>query len=447
MKNMYTDIIELSDQELQETALYNNFQERSELTQEIVARKPDFFEKWSLFIFLFLLLSLFIGTWFINYPDIIEGTAVLTGDNAPKEIVSKQSGRLTALFVKNNQAVKQGEIIGWIEGNASTKEVINLSKKLENSIALLEQNNATAVSALFQHHFQNLGEIQTLYQTFITAWQQYNDYLVNGFYYKRKSMLHSDIASLQRIQGETNTQKLLTETENTLAKKTFEMNETLFKEKVISAEEYRQAQAALMTKQKIVPQIEINVLSLQNQIRDKQKEIDQLNHDILQQQKIFEQALHSLKSNVDEWLRIYTIQAPVDGQVVFLLPIQQNKHIEQGKLLGYVNPLDSKYYTEIRLSQINFGKVDTGMKVQLRFEAYPYQETGFVQGTLNYISKVAIDSGFVGTVRLDNGLTTNQNKELQYKPGLKAKALIITRDRRLLERLYYSIVKSASLNK
>lgn len=444
---MYTDIIELSDQELQETALYNNFQERSELTQEIVARKPDFFEKWSLFIFLFLLLSLFIGTWFINYPDIIEGTAVLTGDNAPKEIVSKQSGRLTALFVKNNQAVKQGEIIGWIEGNASTKEVINLSKKLENSIALLEQNNATAVSALFQHHFQNLGEIQTLYQTFITAWQQYNDYLVNGFYYKRKSMLHSDIASLQRIQGETNTQKLLTETENTLAKKTFEMNETLFKEKVISAEEYRQAQAALMTKQKIVPQIEINVLSLQNQIRDKQKEIDQLNHDILQQQKIFEQALHSLKSNVDEWLRIYTIQAPVDGQVVFLLPIQQNKHIEQGKLLGYVNPLDSKYYTEIRLSQINFGKVDTGMKVQLRFEAYPYQETGFVQGTLNYISKVAIDSGFVGTVRLDNGLTTNQNKELQYKPGLKAKALIITRDRRLLERLYYSIVKSASLNK
>nr|WP_262915615.1 HlyD family secretion protein [Niabella ginsengisoli] len=146
-------------------------------------------------------------------------------------------------------------------------------------------------------------------------------------------------------------------------------------------------------------------------------------------------------------MRQYTLQAPVDGQITFILPVQKNQHIEQGKLLGYVNPPDSKYYAEIKLAQYNFGKVDTGMKVQLRFDAYPYQETGFVPGTLNYISKVAIDSGFVGTVRLDKGLTTNQQKALPYKPGLKAQALIITKDQRLLERLYYNIVKSTSLNK
>lgn len=255
------------------------------------------------------------------------------------------------------------------------------------------------------------------------------------------------IAALEGMKGKTAAQKNLTQQENELAKKTFEMNDILYKEKVISAEEYRQAQAALMNKQKAEPQMDATILSQQNQVRDKQKEIDQLNHDIFQQQKIFEQALHTLKSNVDEWLRQYTIPAPVDGQVVFVLPLQQNQYIDQGKLLGYVNPPDSKYYAEVRLAQNNFGKVDTGMKVQLRFDAYPYQETGFVPGTLNYISKVAIDSGFLGTVRLDKGLITNQDKKLQYKPGLKAQALVITKDMRLLERLYYNIVKSTSLNK
>lgn len=235
-------------------------------------------------------------------------------------------------------------------------------------------------------------------------------------------MLNSDIASLQNMKGKTSVQKSITQQENELARKTFEMNEILFKEKVISAEEYRQAQTALMGKQKTEPQMDVNLLSQQNQIRDKQKEIDQLNHNIIQQQKIFEQALHTLKSMVEEWLRTYTIQAPVEGQVAFVLPIQQNQHIEQGKLLGYINPPDSRYYAEVRLSQNNFGKVDSGMKVQLRFDAYPYQESGFVPGTLDYISKVAIDSGFLGTVKLDKGLTTNQSKEIQYKPGLKAQA-------------------------
>jgi len=441
-----SDRIELSDDALRAASINKIFDERSEVAQEIISRKPDFFEKWSLLVFLILLLLLLIGTWFIRYPDIIEGNAILTGDNAPKEIVPKQNGRLTALFVKNNQQVIQGEILGWLESNASTQEVIELSKKLESSTDLLGQSNPGAISAMFNQRFKNLGELQVPYQTFITAWQQYNDYLVNGFYYRRKKMLHSDIASLQNIQGKTSVQKSITRNENELAKKTFEMNETLFKEKVISAEEYRQAQAALLSKQKAEPQMEVSILSQQNQIRDKQKEIDQLNHDIFQQQKIFEQALHTLKSSVDEWLRTYTIQAPVDGQVVFILPVQQNQFIQQGKLLGYINPPDSKYYAEIRLSQKNFGKVDSGMKVQLRFDAYPYQETGFVEGTINYISRVAVDSGFLGTVNLDKGLITNQNKELQYKTGLKAQAHIITKDMRLLERLYYIIVRNISLN-
>jgi HlyD family secretion protein len=40
------------------------------------------------------------------------------------------------------------------------------------------------------------------------------------------------------------------------------------------------------------------------------------------------------------------------------------------------------------------GEADTVMQVQLGFDAYPYQEMGFVKGKLNHISKIATDSGF-----------------------------------------------------
>ena len=136
-----------------------------------------------------------------------------------------------------------------------------------------------------------------------------------------------------------------------------------------------------------------------------------------------------------------------DGRVFFTLPLQQNKFIEQGKLLGYINPPDSKYYVEISLPQQNSGKVDAGMQVQLRFDAYPYQEIGFVKGKLDYISPIASDTGFLATIRLDSGLVTNLKNKIQYKNGLQAQALVITKDMRLLQRLYYNIVKAISPGK
>lgn len=438
---------EISPQDLQDVSLNKTFDERSEVAQEIISRKPDFYEKWALLVFLFLLLLLTVGTWFIKYPDIIQTSAVLTSNNAPKEIIVKQTGRLTALFAKNNQQVKEGEMLGWIESNADTKEVIELSGRLDSSVSMLGSGKPELIARVFNKGFSGLGELQTNYQTFVTALQQYNDYLVNGFYSRRKQLLHGDIAALQSMRTNAAQQKDITSKDNELAKKTFEMNEMLYKEKIISAEEYRQAQSALLNKQKSDPQMEMSIIAQQNQIRDKQKEIDQLSHDILQQQQTFEQALRTLKSNVDNWLKQYTIQAPADGIVVFALPVQQNQYLQIGKLLGYVNPPDSKYHAEIKLPQNNFGKVDTGMKVQLRFDAYPYQEIGFVPGTLNYVSNIAVDSSFIGTVRLDNGLNTNQHKTIQYKNGLKAQALIITKDMRLMQRLYYSIVKATSVNK
>jgi HlyD family secretion protein len=447
MKEIQDETIVLSDEAMQETSMYKNFKERSDIAQEVISRKPDFFEKWALLTFLIILLLLTTGTWFIKYPDIIQASAVLTGHDAPKEIIPKQTGRVTALFAQNGQQVKQGEILGWIESNADTKEIVELSQRLDSSVKMLGNGRPGEIADLFTKRFNNLGELQTSYQTFVSALLLYNDYLVNGFYSRKKQFLNNDIASLQNMKNKVSQQKKITSEDNELAKKTFEMNETLYKERVISSEEYRQAQSALLNKQKADPQMDVSIISQQNQIRDKQKEIDQMNHDILQQQQTFEQALQTLRSNVDDWLRKYTIQAPTDGTVVFALPLQQNQYLLQGKLLGYVNPPDSKYYAEIKLSQNNFGKVDTGMKVQLRFDAYPYQETGFVHGTLNYISNISIDSAFLGTVRLDNSLNTSQHKAIQYKTGLKAQALIITKEMRLLERLYYSIVKSTSLNK
>ncbi|MGN6492340.1 MAG: hypothetical protein ACTHLE_10135 [Agriterribacter sp.] len=356
MKALPTDTIELSDEDLKETSIHGNFSERSEVSQEIISRKPDFYERWALLIFLIILLILTTSTWFIKYPDIVQASAILKGSNAPKEIIPRETGKLAVLFVKNNQQVKQGDILGWVESNADAREVIDLATRLDSSMEIAGRGEPKNIAALFKRRFSRLGELQTAYQIFITALLQYNDYLVNGFYANKKSMLLNDIAALQNMQRIAVAQRKLTVEDNALAQKTFEMNKKLFEQNAITAEEYRQAQSILLNKQLSVPQADANIISQQSQIRDKQKEIDQLTHDILQQQLTFEQSLQTLKSNVEEWLKQYTLRSPADGMVVFTSPLEQNQFIEQGRLLGYVNPLDSKYYAEIKLQQNNLEK-------------------------------------------------------------------------------------------
>lgn len=433
--------------EATQNIMTKRFQSRSESAQEIISHQPTFLEKWALLLFLGILLILIAGTWFIRYPDIIEASGTLTADNAPKEIIPLQSGRLIKLFVKNNDKIKKDEMIGWIESTANTRQVLELSAKIDSSLSLIAQGNSEDVAGLFNNSYENLGELQIPYQAFNTALQQYNDYLVNGFYLRKKEMLINGMASLRKMNSLIEKQKTFTSQDRDSSTRSLAMNKILLEEKVISQEEYRTEVSKLISKQMAIPQLNESILTNQDQQRDQLKELEQLEHDISQQKIIFEQAIQTLKSSADDWKHKYILQSPLDGTVIFTLPLQQNKYIQQGQLLGYIIPPDSKFYAEIYLPQNNLGKVDTGMQVQLRFDAYPYQETGFLKGKINYISSIATDSGFYTTVHLSNGLITNLKNHIQYKKGLHAQAIVITKNMRLLQRIYYSMLKATSVGK
>ena len=415
---------------------------RSDTVQEIISRKPGFAERWALLLFLFILLLVFSGTWFIKYPDVIQVNASLTASNAPKEIVIRQDGKLIKLFVANDDIVTQGQTIAWIESTANHKEVVELSALLDKGIDDLSANETEKVSNLFKNGFQHLGELQSSYQQFITAWQQFNDYLVNGYYYKRKKILFDDYSFLQKMHQSLEEQKSLTQQDVQLTQESFDANNSLYKDKVISKQDLRDQRSKLVGKQMSLPQLASSLLSNENLQTAKQKEIDELEHTISQQKIIFQQALQTLKSLTDDWTRRYIIKAAVDGKIVFIIPLQENQFMQAGKTIGFVNPVDSRYYAQVTLPQANFGKIDTGQKVQLRFDAYPYQEFGVVEGKVSYISKVPSDSGFLSNIELPEGLITNYQRNIQYRSGLKSQALIITKDARLVQRFYYTIVKA-----
>lgn len=413
----------------------------SEEVQEFISRKPHFVERWALAIFFLVLFILFVSTWFVKYNDVLQATGILTAANAPKEIVPKQEGKLVKLFVANDAKVNEGDLIGWIESTGSHKQILALDSLINSAIILLENDEMEKASKLFESEMLQLGDVQPSYQQFITAWQQFNDFFVNGYCYKKKQQLLKDKTYLQQLHYSLEEQKQLSMQDLQLTSERFDANTSLFKDNVISKQELRDEKSKLLSKEMTKPQTDISLLNNEMQELSKQKELDELDHNISLQKNIFEQALHTLKSAVEAWTSKYVIKAAVTGKVVFVVLLQENQFLTPGKVLGYINPADAKYYVQANLTQANFGKLAVGQNAQLRFDAYPYQEFGHVNGVLKYISNIPSDTGFLSTIELPKGLITSAEKKIYYRHGLKCQIIISTKETRLMQRFFYDILK------
>jgi HlyD family secretion protein len=254
-------------------------------------------------------------------------------------------------------------------------------------------------------------------------------------------MLLKDRSNLEKLHNNLLNQKELEEQDLELAQKSFNANQTLRDKKVLSELDYNDEKSKFINKKLSLPQINNAIIGNESDQNAKQKEIAELDNTILQQKIIFQQALSTLKSQLDEWEKKYLLIAPIAGKVTFVTLIQENQQLQSNQTICYINPENSHYFAQLVIPQANLGKVAVGQKVLLKFSSYPFQEYGAVYGKVEFISPIATEDGYFAKVALQDGLKTNYGKQIMYRDGLQGNAEIITKDLRLLERFYYDLLK------
>jgi multidrug efflux pump subunit AcrA (membrane-fusion protein) len=427
-------------------ALPNNNSNRSSEVQEFISHKPNFIIRWGITIFFLVLLSLAAVCWFIQYPDLVTAKARLNSINAPKEIITHTDGKLIKIAVKENDTVQVGQVLAYMESLANPTAIQQVSSQIDTIQKLISNNQTNEIIHFFPNYsnqvlLNQLGEVQTSYQSFIQSFITFKDFLNNGFYLRKKTMLQTDLQNIQKLNAILITQKELLQKDLSLTNETFKANESLAKDKVISSMDYRNEESKLIAKKLSLPQINSAIVTNESQQNEKRKEIAELENQIIVQKNTFIQALQTIKSQLQAWEFKYLLKASITGTVSFTGFFQENQEIKNGQPLFYVQPTNTAYFVEMLIPQYNFGKIKLGQQVLLKFQAYPYEQYGAVVGKIDYINSTPSDSGYLAKVSLPDGLVTNYKKPLQYRNGLFAQADIITENMRLLERFYYNLVK------
>lgn len=133
------------------------------------------------------------------------------------------------------------------------------------------------------------------------------------------------------------------------------------------------------------------------------------------------------------------ILAPVAGVITDVSATQTGDKIQANTPLGGIAPKDARAVIKMEIAERDRAFLREGLPVKLKFNAFPYQRYGLINGTLEFISpatapgaktKEPVYEGHV-TLERDHYLVEDTKYPVRY--GMTATAEIVVRERRVID--------------
>ncbi|MBC1241010.1 HlyD family efflux transporter periplasmic adaptor subunit [Nostoc sp. 2RC] len=405
-------------------------------------------------------------------------------EGATQQLDSPVSGSVTAVNVKEGATVKAGQVLVQLESDVLRSELQQVQTKLEgllnrrsqldllkNQIILTiniqeQQNKSQELEkiaqinqaqqnldakqstynlerveklALVEQASQNINSTQIarkLAQTRLTRdsteVERYRQLLQEG------AIPQTKLVELQKVAEES--QRLQEQAKSDITQAQLRLKEELNRYRSLMSQAYSDIQLFKLRLQEqqnsyrsLIQAGKLAILKNQEQLKDLQTQITSVQSEILQTGG----QITSLKLQLQQRI----VRSPVDG-VIFELPIQKpGSVVEPGQLIAQVAPNDTPLILKAQIPSQESGFLKVGMPVKVKFDAYPFQDYGVVQGHVNWISPDSkiqrSEQGNTETYELEISLAQSYiqtaNKRIPITPGQTATAEVVIRQRRIID--------------
>ncbi|HZW23604.1 HlyD family efflux transporter periplasmic adaptor subunit [Noviherbaspirillum sp.] len=133
------------------------------------------------------------------------------------------------------------------------------------------------------------------------------------------------------------------------------------------------------------------------------------------------------------------IMAPVDGVITDVTTTQPGDKVQANSPIGGIAPKDARPILRIEIDERDRAFLKEGLAVKLKFNAFPYQRYGVVQGTLDHISPATRMSQqskqpvYEGRVALEKDHYVVGETKYPLRYGMTATAEVVVRERRIID--------------
>lgn len=420
----------------------DNIEIRSDEVQEIMGTPPKWIIRRGITIILLVVVVLVVGSYFYKYPDLIEARVTIVSENPPVSVVARSEGKLDQLFVNDKQKVAATSILGIIENPANYKDVYALLEVLDTV-----QGYFASPLLFKEYRFSrqySIGQYQAYYSSFISQLRDYQTFLSYNSYAQRVLSLEKQLVDYRAYMEQLKAQALLLQQDYDLAYRQFLRDSVLCSKKVMAELDFENSKASLL-KQKYtcqdaftdVASTRITMNQLVQQVQEQNVSKTEMGKKLL---TVLKERFDNLFNQLKLWEQTYVLKTPIAGNVTFTNFWSVNQFVSAGDIVFSVVPEnDQKIIVKAILPVLGAGKVEIGQRVNVKLDNYPYMEYGILEGEVVNISMVPVvteqGSYYTAEIMLKDKLMTNYKKDLPFNQGMQGVGEVITKDRRLIERL------------
>ncbi|GAB4177908.1 MAG: HlyD family type I secretion periplasmic adaptor subunit [Coleofasciculaceae cyanobacterium] len=455
----------------------------SSLTQELINTLPRVWTRGLLYLLIAFAGIVVPWTMLAKVDETGSARGRLEPKGATQRLDAPVSGTVTKVNVKEGQTVKAGQVLLELESDLLRSEFQQAQTKLEGQLNRLVQleliNNQLAIAIRAQQQ-QNQAQVlekqaqveqakvslsasQTAYnlqQEKQAQVEQARRSLSDSktSYDLADSRLAKDMVEVQRYRQlwqagvipkiqVVEKEKLADESRRLRAQALADIRqaESRLKEQQGSYQkmnhqalaEIRQAESRLKEQQSgyqsLIQAGKLAVLKSEEQLKDLKGQIATLEAEIASSKSQIKSLEFQLGQRV--------LRAPIEG-TIFQFPIQRAGTVVQpGQAIAQIAPKGAVLVFKAQMPVPQSGFLRQGMPVKLKFDAYPFQDYGVVQGTLRWISPdskptptgQSQQESFELEIALENPYLQSSNKRIALTPGQTATAEVIIRQRRIID--------------
>ena len=422
----------------------NNIEIRSEEIEEILGKTPNWIIRRGITLMFSVVLLILIGSCIFKYPEIIPATIVITSENVPATIVAKTSGKITDIFVEDNQVVKKNDYIAVIENPANYKNVKEISNKLDTLKSFMIDFDINKIRTVNLKASYSLGDLQTQFSTFRKNIEDYIEFIDKDYQHKKIASIHDQILKYKQMYSKLVSQQNIMQQKMDIGGTQYTRDSSLYSNKTIALSEFEKSKSTLLDNKYSFVSSATTVDNTLISINQLEQNILELEQDFSEKKKSYEltlkESFDNLQSQIKLWEQTYVLKSPIDGTITFTKIWSINQNVVSGDKVVTVIPVKtSKILGKLTIPLSGSGKAKVGQKVNVKLTNYPYMEYGMIQGKIKSISLISTDNAYIAEVEFPEGLKTNYGRKLEFGQEMQGTAEIITDDIRLIERFFNPI--------
>jgi HlyD family secretion protein len=443
-----TDFFKFLEGEKQKKMIENpeEIELRSDEVQEILGTPPSWLVRWGTTVAFFVVLGIIAVSWYVKYPDVISAKVVITTPSQPTSVVTRSGGYLERLMVADKDSVMAGQRLAVMESNANVDDVLALEGKLK-----WLQEKDSRITIFEPKDDWKLGNLQVSLSRLMQVQKEYKLTMTTRYDLEKIKQFERQIMQVKELKKELQKRK-----ENQiyifdLAKKDYERSAKMLKEGLIAAKQFETEEAAYLQKKQQLDGIESQLINYDIQIAGVGSQIAEIKQNTVVQNasKIIQvvESVNQILAEVDTWKQQYILTAPISGKVSLTIFTEERQFIEGGKEIMIVVPSKtSEMQGNAKLAIAGSGKVEIGQTVNIKLDGFPFYEYGIVKGEVETMSAVPREGYYDILIGLPNGLITSSKKDLRFQQQTEGVAEIVTKDRRLIERIFEKLIAAVRDN-